>query len=72
LSPYSPRTQAAIDRYDALARKRKRTKVEEKEFAELRAFMQQARPLGGPPEPGSLDERLDAYIEKTLRREGRG
>jgi len=72
LSPYSPRTQATIDRYDVLARKRKRSKSEEKEFAELRAFMQQARPLGGPPEPGSLDERMDAYIEKTLRREGRG
>ncbi|HZH77147.1 MAG TPA: AAA family ATPase [Archangium sp.] len=72
LSPYSPRTQAAIDRYDALARKRKRSKAEEKEFSELRAFMQQARPLGGPPEPGSLDEKLEAYIEKTLQREGRG
>jgi energy-coupling factor transporter ATP-binding protein EcfA2 len=72
LSPYSPRTQAAIDRYDALARKRKRSRAEEKEFTQLRAFMQQARPLGGPPEPGSLDEKLEAYIEKTLRREGRG
>lgn len=72
LSPYSPATQDAIDRYDALARKKKRTKAEEKEFAQLRVFMQQARPLGGPPEPGSLDEKLEAYIEKTLRREGRG
>jgi energy-coupling factor transporter ATP-binding protein EcfA2 len=71
LSPYSPPTQEAIDRYDALARKKKRSKAEEKEFAELRAFMQQARPIGGPPEPGSLDEKLDAYIEKTIRKEGR-
>jgi energy-coupling factor transporter ATP-binding protein EcfA2 len=72
LSPYSPPTQEAIDRYDALAPKKKRSPAEEKEFAELRAFMQQARPIGGPPEPGSLDEKLDAYIEKTIRRDGRG
>ncbi len=70
LSPYSPATQAAISRYDALARK-KRSRAEGKEFAQLRAFMQHARPLGGPPEPGSLDAKLDAYIEKALRREGR-
>lgn len=72
VSPYSPPTQEAIDRYDALARKKKRSPAEEKEFTRLREFMQQARPLGGPPEPGSLDEKLDEYIEKTLRREGRG
>ncbi|MCY1082735.1 AAA family ATPase [Archangium lansingense] len=72
VSPYSPPTQEAIDRYDILARKRKRSPAEEKEFVQLREFMQQARPLGGPPEPGSLDAKLDDYIEKTLRREGRG
>lgn len=72
LSPYSPPTQAAIDRYDLLARKKKRSPAEEREFAQLREFMQQARPLGGPPEPGSLDEKLDEYIERALRREGRG
>ncbi|HEY0094973.1 MAG TPA: AAA family ATPase, partial [Archangium sp.] len=72
LSPYSPPTQEAIDRYDALARKKKRSAAEEKEFTQLRAFMQQARPLGGPPEPDSLDAKLDAYIDKSLRREGRG
>jgi predicted ATPase len=72
LSPYSPPTQDAIDRYDSLARKKKRSPAEEKEFTQLRAFMQQARPIGGPPEPGSLDEKLEAYIEKTLRKkEGR-
>ncbi|WP_257457649.1 AAA family ATPase [Archangium lipolyticum] len=72
LSPYSPPTQAAIDRYDALARKKKRSQAEQKEFARLRAFMQQARPLGGPPEPGSLDARLEAYIDKALQGKGRG
>jgi hypothetical protein len=72
VSPYSPPTQEAIDRYDALARKKKRSPAEEKELARLRAFMQEAMPLGGPPQPGSLDAKLDDYIEKTLRREGRG
>jgi energy-coupling factor transporter ATP-binding protein EcfA2 len=72
LSPYSPPTQAAIDRYDALARKKKRSQTEQKEFARLRAFMQQARPLGGPPEPGSLDAKLEAYIDKALQGKGRG
>ncbi|QRN97427.1 AAA family ATPase [Archangium violaceum] len=72
LSPYSPPTQAAIDRYDALARKKRRSQAEQKEFARLRAFMQQARPLGGPPEPGSLDAKLDAYIDKALQGKGRG
>jgi energy-coupling factor transporter ATP-binding protein EcfA2 len=73
LSPYSPETQTRIERYDALARKgRKRTPREERELEELRAFMQTARPVGGPPEPGSLEAKLDAYIEQTLQREGRG
>ncbi|MFP2906051.1 AAA family ATPase [Pyxidicoccus sp. 3LFB2] len=73
LSPYSPETAKRIERYDALARKRrKRSPREERELTELRAFMQRARPVGGPPEPGSLEAKLDAYIEETLQREGRG
>jgi len=72
LSPYSPRTQEDIDRYDALARKKKLSPAEKKEFAQLRSFMQRARPVGGPPEPGSLDAKLDAYIDKALKSEGRG
>lgn len=73
LSPYSPETQKRIERYDTLAGKpRKRSPGEERELAELRAFIQKARPVGGPPEPGSLEAKLDAYIERTLQREGRG
>lgn len=73
LSPYSPETAERIERYDALSRKRrKRSPKEERELTELQAFMQKARPVGGPPEPGSLDAKLEAYIEKTLEREGQG
>ena len=72
LSPYSPSTQKDIDRYDALARKQKLSPDEKKEFTQLRAFMQRARPVGGPPEPGSLDAKLDAYIDKALKRESLG
>jgi energy-coupling factor transporter ATP-binding protein EcfA2 len=73
LSPYSPETAERIERYDALTRKSsRRSPKEERELSELRAFMQKARPVGGPPEPGSFDAKLEAYIEKTLRREGQG
>jgi energy-coupling factor transporter ATP-binding protein EcfA2 len=73
LSPYSPRTQQVIDRYDVLIRKgKRRSRAEEKELAGLRAFMQRARPFGGPPEPGSLDERMEAFLERALPRRGRG
>lgn len=73
LSPYSPETEESIERYDTLARKRRKLSTNEaRELGELRAFMQKARPVGGPPEPGSLEAKLDAYIERTLQREGRG
>jgi hypothetical protein len=67
VSPYSPQTQAKIDRYDTLLRKGKQRKgTEEAEFQQLSLFVRDARPFGGPPEPGSLEARLDAYLEKTL------
>jgi hypothetical protein len=73
LSPYSPETEQLIERYDALARKgSRRSREDAQEFEQLQAFMQRARPIGGPPEPGSLDAKLDAYIEKALQRQGRG
>ncbi len=73
LSPYAPEAERLIERYDALARQGPtRSRRDEQEFARLQAFMQRARPVGGPPEPGSLDARMEAYIENVLRREGRG
>ena len=66
VSPYSPQTQAKIDRYDTLARKRKRNKKEEEEMQLLLPFMKTARPIGGPPEPGSLESKIDRYLNKKL------
>ncbi|MDP2823367.1 MAG: AAA family ATPase [Sulfuritalea sp.] len=67
VSPYSPQTQEKIDRYDALLVKR--TKLSDKErteFEQLSLFVETARPIGGPPEPGSLQSRIETYLEKTL------
>ena len=64
--PYSPQTQQRIDRYDSLAR-RKRKPQEEEEFAQLSMFMEEARPFGGPSLPGSLDARIENYLSKTLK-----
>jgi predicted ATP-binding protein involved in virulence len=66
VSPYSPQTQAKIDRYDDLKR-RKRRPQEEKELAQLEMFMEEARPFGGPPMPGSLDAKIEEYLSKTLK-----
>ncbi len=67
VSTYSPQTQAKINRYDQLKRKKKRTPAEENEFQTVMEFMKTARPIGDFPEPGSLEEKIDAYLEKTLR-----
>ena len=66
VSPFSPQTQEKIARYDIMAR-RKRKPDEEKEFAQLEMFMEEARPFGGPPLPGSLDSRIEDFLSKTLK-----
>ena len=66
ISPYSLQTQNKIDTYDALAR-RQRTPQEEKEFTQLRLFMDDARPFGGPPQPGSLDDRIERFLSTALK-----
>jgi hypothetical protein len=68
VSPYAPQTQRKIERYDELIRKDgRRSKSEENEFQGLLEFMREARPLGGPPEPGSLQDRIDSFLAETLR-----
>ena len=68
MSPYSPQTQGKIERYDTLARKgSKRRRNEEAEFQQLSLFMEEARPFGGPPEPGSLDARIVDYLEGLVK-----
>ena len=67
VSPYSPQTQSKIDRYDSLLVKRtKLTPKEKTEFEQLSLFMEEARPIGGPPKPGSLQKRIETYLEKKL------
>lgn len=68
VSSYSPQTQEKIERYDALlAKGDKLTNKEQSEFGQLSLFMEEARPIGGPPEPGSLQSRIEAYLEKKLK-----
>jgi predicted ATPase len=67
VSPYSPQTQGKIDRYDSLLVKRTKLTPKEKiEFEQLSLFMEEARPIGGPPKPGSLQKRIETYLEKKL------
>lgn len=68
VSPYSPQTQQKIDRYDNLIRKGANTSNKEKEeLKQLSLFMERARPIGGPPAPGSLEEKVEAYLAKVLK-----
>jgi len=66
VSTYSPETQGKIDRYDTLRRKRARTPEEEKALGQLSLDLREARPFGGPPEKGSLDARIDDFLEKAI------
>ncbi len=67
VSPYTPKTQCRIDRYDELARKgKRRSAAENKEFQGLFDFMKTARPIGGPPSENSVEAKVDAYLEKAL------
>lgn len=67
VSPFSPATQSKIDRYDILRPRQKALSGSEKrEYQKLLNFMETARPIGGSPDPDSLDGRIDAYLEKSL------
>ena len=66
VSAFAPATQTKLDRFDVLSRKAKRTSAEEDERQMLLNFVEVARPYGGPPEPGSLDAKVEAFLEKTL------
>ena len=71
LSAYSPQTEKKVRRYDELTRKgRRRTKQEENEYRPLLKFMEEARPIGGTPDPESLEGRIDQLLEEKLRDKG--
>jgi predicted ATPase len=68
ISPYSPQTQEKIDRYDVLlSRKDRLTSQEKRDFEQLQLFVNEARPFGGPPAPGSLEAKIDAYISQKIQ-----
>ena len=67
VSSYSRQTTAKINRYDELISKnQQRTGDEEKELAQLQLFLNDARPFARPPEPDSLDAKIENFLEKAL------
>ncbi len=67
-SAYSPQTQRKIKRFDDLHRKgSNRSKAEDNEHQHLLTFMGEARPYGGPPEPGSLEAKMDEFLIENLK-----
>ena len=66
VSTYSPQAQAKINQYDALRRKKHRTPAEEELLGQLSLDMENARPFGGPPAEGSLEARIDKFLEKAI------
>ena len=68
VSPYSPQTQEKIERYDDLVRKGPNiSNKEQTELKQLSLFMEEARPIGGPPKPGSIEAKIEEYLEKKLK-----
>jgi predicted ATP-binding protein involved in virulence len=66
-STHSPETQEKIKRYYELRKKIDDLIGEErKEYEQLRQFMKEAQPIGGPPEPDSLEARTKAFLEANL------
>ncbi|BAZ32640.1 ATPase [Cylindrospermum sp. NIES-4074] len=66
-STHSPATQDKINRYNELRKKIGNLMEQERqEYEELRQFMKEAQPIGGLPEPGSLEARIDAFLENKL------
>ena len=69
VSPYSPQAQSKIEKYDRLMQKGKRRSTEEEsELQQLLPFMRAARPLGGPPIPESIEDRVEKYINKAFEK----
>jgi hypothetical protein len=66
-STYSPPTEEKIKRYHGLKRKRENLAEEEKnEYKQLELFMQEVRPFGYLPDSGSLEAKIDAFLEEKL------
>lgn len=67
VSTYSPETQEKIDKYIQLTLNFSNLKPNDKKLhAELKQFMQKAQPVNGIPEPGSLLDRMNKFLEENL------
>jgi AAA15 family ATPase/GTPase len=67
VSTHSPATQEKIDRYDYLTSNRNNLQGEEiEEYEKLRQFMKEFQPIGGKPEPGSLEDKINKFLEENL------
>ncbi len=66
-STHSPAAQDKIRRFYELEKNRDNLNQQDKqEYEQLRKFMQTSQPIGGPPEPGSLEARTKAFLEENL------
>ncbi|MDY7015652.1 MAG: ATPase, partial [Cyanobacteriota bacterium] len=64
---YSPPTEKKIKRYHKLSRKNGSLDGEEKqEYKQLELFIKEVQPFGDIPAPGSLEARIDAFLEEKL------
>ncbi|MBS9387326.1 MAG: AAA family ATPase [Dolichospermum sp. BR01] len=68
VSTHSPDIQNKIDRYDELTSNRNNLQGEElDEYEKLRQFMNEFQPIGGKPEAGSLDDKINRFLKENLK-----
>jgi len=66
-STYSPPTEKKIQRYYSLKQKNGSLNGNEsEEYEQLQLFMKEVQPFGEPPQPGSLEDRINALLEDRL------
>ncbi len=67
VSTHSPDTDEKVKRYHQLRGRHPKLNPQEKEaYVQLELFMQKAQPLSQLPEPGSLEDRMNRFLEKNL------
>ena len=70
-SVLSPKAAEHVRRFLVLDGKRQRSRAEEEAHQTLFEFMQRERPLNPRPDDGSLDARIEAYLDQKLNDEPR-
>ncbi|MGA8938192.1 MAG: AAA family ATPase [Acidobacteriaceae bacterium] len=66
VSPYSVQTQSKIDTYDGLIGKPNLSKQEKLQLNQLKFFFEESETFHPKPQPGSLEAKIDAFLEETL------